>query len=116
MRAHCPACEDKQLELEYLRGELALVDDLVEANRLRKALGVGLCEARMILHLKNCRQHTATRLQLVDKLRPDTDPAAVDTHICKIRRRLGHDAFEPINGEGYRLTPAGLDRVATLMQ
>jgi DNA-binding response OmpR family regulator len=115
MRNHCPRCEDHEAEIAYLRSELGLVVDLHAANHLRKAAGIGLCEAKIVLHLRHCAHHTTTRLQLDDHLRESNSGNAIDTHICKIRKVLGHDAFEPIKGHGYTLTPAGVARVDALM-
>lgn len=115
VRHHCQRCEDKDAELAYLRHELGTVIELDQARRLKKAAGIGLCEAKIVLHLRQNKRHTATRMQLVDHLAGETVDKAVDTHICKIRKVLGHDAFETIRGEGFHLTPVGVARVDALL-
>lgn len=115
MRIHCQRCEDKDAELEYLRGELALVDNIEAERRLRVSARLeGNTEPRILLHLMRCRHHTATRLQLADLLGEDTNPKAMDVFLSRIRGRLGHDLIETIWGQGFRLTEVGMARLEAL--
>lgn len=117
MRAHCQRCEDKDAELEYLRGELALIDDIDTERRLREVACLeGNTEPRLLMHLMRCRHHTATRLQLADLLGEDTNPKAVDVFLSRIRGRLGHDLIETIWGQGFRLTEVGVSRINAMLE
>lgn len=112
MRHSCPVCDDLKAEIAYYKSELGLAQELSDLKDLNKAIGLhGLTEARVLMHLMGSKAHTATRLQIAEHMGGESEDKAVDIYICRLRKRLGHDAFEPIYGEGYRLTAAGLGRI-----
>ena len=118
----CQRCIELEEEVAYLRSELGLLADEDALLTLGRALGVSPVVARLVLALyrANGRLLTVTHLN-------DAVPSAKgrDEYIsqsffaslvCLARRPLGRDAIETAWARGYRLSPAGMARVAAILE
>lgn len=112
----CVHCEELQEQIVYLESELGLRQSLSTIGDLHSALGLTRTEARITLAMYAAGGRVVTRAQFEDAMYGgnadcDRSPNLVNVYISKLRKKIGRDAFELVWGEGYRLTPPGIERV-----
>lgn len=77
--------------------------------------------AEVLAALYSANGRVLSRYQLLEAVpsptgNEDRNVKIVDVWICWARKHLGRDAIDNIWGRGYRLSPAGMARVAALIE
>ena len=116
VREPCPHCEDKDAEIAYLKSELGLTQTSARIANYRKAFGITIQTARVLIAMVDTHGRLLTNDQIETAMeRPNGGvDKIVDVNICRLRKALGFDAFETVWGLGYRITPHGLAKVKAL--
>jgi hypothetical protein len=123
----CARCAELEEEVAYLRGELALTHEAETYARLRAHLrsrpgshrggAIGLITA-----LYSAHGRVLTTAQIMDAVpatkteHEDRMPDISKVWVCSARKALGHDSIENVWGKGYRMTPAGIERVRAIVE
>jgi DNA-binding response OmpR family regulator len=122
----CSRCEELEEEVAYLKSELGLQADADLIESLRRAMPLGGLAskahgaAHLVAALYRAHGRTLTRDQLMERLpsrngRDDRDDKLCAVYVCAARKTLGHDGIQNVWGRGYRLTDAGMAKVAALL-
>ncbi len=104
-------------ENAWLRSELGLVVDGDQLATLRKTYEMATGAACLVLALYRAKGRLLNKLQLheaIPAIWKDHDERCVkivDVRICHARKGVGRDAIETICGQGYGLTPEGMEKV-----
>lgn len=108
----CAHCEDLRIENEYLRAELGRIPD--ERSKLR-ALGMTPAEASILAALYAAKGRVVNRFVLFDNLPNENDfrsPQIISVYVSRIRSAIGKGCIRCVWGDGYGLTPAGMEFVS----
>lgn len=126
----CARCEELEAEIAYLKGEAGEAARLDELDRLRRGIvhlqtrnKVGRRgTALLIMALYRANGRSLSSLQILEQIPPqdhavddDRRTNLVSVWVCWARKSLGSDAIENAWGRGYRLSPAGMARVAEIL-
>lgn len=106
-------------EVAYLRSEMGLSVSATRVGLVRAALKLrpGCC--KMLLAMFDAKGRVLNRFQLAEAhAHPNGGDTlrAVNVHMCLIRKRLGQESIEGVWGVGYRLTDAGRDKLARILE
>lgn len=123
----CVRCEELEERVAWLEGELGIQRVADHVLALRQVLDVALREqgaqrrgrnqsAELVMALYRANGRPLSRYQLLDAIPSPTgrerDAKIVDVWVCIARKGIGADAIENVWGRGYRLSQAGIARVA----
>lgn len=113
----CDRCEELEEDIAYLKSELGLRAGLDEIEALRKAFGLTPSCAKLVLALYRAKGRTVTQLQMLEIMPPrytiedDRTSQIVNVQCSKTRKALGPGLLQNVWGQGFKLSPAGLDIV-----
>jgi len=117
----CDRCAELEEEVAYLRSELGLLADEDALLTLKRAMRVSPVVARLVYALYRSNGRLLTCAHLEDAIPSKTgrddyiSQSFFGALVCLARRALGRDAIETAWGRGYRLSPAGMARVAAIL-
>lgn len=102
-------------EVDFLKGELGLVEDAARAAALRTHFRLYPAEAAALIALYSARHRQLSWDCLNEAVKPSwvcerQSDSSVKVWICRIRRALGANCIETVD-RGYRLTAAGIKAV-----
>jgi DNA-binding response OmpR family regulator len=109
----CARCQELEEEVAWLKGELGLRLDADKIAVLSNAFGFSPNQTKMALTLLASNGRPVTRIQLDEAMpgAPERSYSYVSVYVSHIRQALGFDAIETVWGQGYRLTPAGAEKI-----
>lgn len=105
-------------ENAWLRSELGLIQGADRLATVRRTFGLQPGDASLVLALYQAKGSVRNKLQLHEAIpavwvdHDDRGLKIIDVRICRLRKRLGHDAIETLWGQGYRLTAEGIAKVS----
>jgi hypothetical protein len=105
--------EDLEEQVAYLRSELGLAEDLTKLEAIRTRLGLTPTVGKMLLALRASNGRVLSNGFLSDNFTTGKDEAGklVHIHIHRLRSKIGPDALKTSWGQGYYLTPEGIEIV-----
>lgn len=113
----CTQCEDLKIEVERLKRELGLRVDLHDLATIQRRFGLSPMAARLALMLHQAQGRVVGMRVLVEELlSPNTYPEGLKVHVHTLRRGMGADAVETVQGAGYRLSAVGRARIYQALQ
>jgi DNA-binding response OmpR family regulator len=114
----CQRCRDLADEVAYLKSELGLQYDEAELQRLQEAFALRRGPAQFLRVLRNAKGRVVPHLQVLEALPGNEDRglSLLAVYACNLRRALGEGALEAVRGVGYRLSRAGVARVAQTLE
>jgi DNA-binding response OmpR family regulator len=116
----CAHCEQLEEQVAWLKSELGIQMDSTRHAKITKGLRLQGQTAAMVLVLYQARGRVVSQVAMNDAVPSplvgeDRGPKFVDVQICRARKVLGKGAIENIFGKGYRLSPSGMNTVATAL-
>lgn len=122
----CQHCAEKDERIAWLESELGTRTDFERIDAIRRALkrsgrNRGGNTARLIEALYAAKGRMLTRWQLMVAMPPEDhgederNPNMVSVYVAWARKGIGHDGIESVWGSGYRITEAGMARVAEIL-
>jgi DNA-binding response OmpR family regulator len=127
-RVMCDRCAELEERVAWLESELGLRRETEAEDRLHRFMTSeaaytinrpGAC--RFTLALYRARGRAVSRPQVLEAVPPvaggedERNWRIVDVWACHARRALGVDAIQTVRSRGYRLTEAGMARVAAIL-
>jgi len=121
----CPGCEELRERIAWLESELGLQSELDLESRLERvmdsirAIHVGRPQiARFMLALYAAKGRPVTHFQLLEAMpgSEERQPHFTAVIACRARKVFGADAIENIYGRGFRITQAGMARIAEILE
>jgi DNA-binding response OmpR family regulator len=94
-------------EVLFLRSELALIESEDDRSRMARVLRLTGQESRVLAMLFQAKGRVLSAGQIDDRLRQcyarDREPGTktVLVHVCRIRKAVGYDVIQTVNGAGY---------------
>lgn len=110
-----PSIREQELEEEvsFLKRQLGIEADKDIARKLTEALGVTRYQARLLTVMYVRRGAILTKDALLDAMyagqADEPFVKIVDVFVSQIRRQIGGGAIRTLWGQGYGLSPEGLD-------
>lgn len=122
----CARCDDLEEQVAYLTSELGLQVRTDAIARLRLALRAAtpvhhgaLSCAQMLAALYAADGRPLSRYQILEAVPSpsdrDRDAKIVDVWVCAARKALGRELIANVWGQGYQLSPEGMERVAYIV-
>jgi DNA-binding response OmpR family regulator len=125
----CARCEELEDRVAWLESELGAQQSADLHERLRRALlrdsrgapSRASLACRFIAALYAAHGRTMTVRQLFEAIPPkaggedERQDKLIHVWACHARKGLGTDAIQVTYGQGYRLSPAGMSRVAAIL-
>lgn len=111
---------DLEARVAYLESELGLAIGLDQVHQVRRVLNVTQTHAHFLLTLYRRRGRSLSYDQLDERIpsvvgRGEAPRNTIRVFALQIRRRIGADALETVEG-GYRLAPRGLDLIRQALE
>jgi DNA-binding response OmpR family regulator len=107
-------------EVAYLRSELGLADASLAQHHFRKALGLTPVEGKLLWAFYSARHHMLRKYNFDEVVPPamghERDYSdTFNVWVRKLRIKLGQDVILTVWGEGYRLSPRGVQLVQSVL-
>lgn len=114
----CARCAKLEEENAYLKSELGLRRTASEVQALREGLGLRPQACRMLLMLYRGRGRVVPHVQLAEEINTDAVNDGLDlvkVYASYIRKAIGRAELINAHGQGYRLAPSAINRVAEII-
>jgi DNA-binding response OmpR family regulator len=117
----CERCPELKERIAWLESELGIVNQRETMLALSRGLKIRPGAATLLARLYAARGKFVTTYQLLDltaDVARDDDRQInnVSVTIFTLRKALGRDAIDTAYGHGYRLSAAGVVRVAAIVE
>jgi two-component system copper resistance phosphate regulon response regulator CusR len=108
-------------EVAFLRGELALIENVTVRARAAQILGLSGQESRVFSMLYQAKGRVLSRGYIDDHLRQvhtqEREPGTktIDVHVSRIRKQLGFGTIETVKGVGYCVPHSEAARIGKMI-
>lgn len=113
----CAACESLREQNEYLKSEIARINDISRVTTFREEFHLSPRSAALLNAFYQAKGEVLTREALRNVIVEDKGERdnLVRAYLTRIREAIGQDAILNVRGSGYRLSAEALARIESVL-
>lgn len=106
-------------EIIQLKQMLSMIPQLNDLGNLASGLDITKQQAEILLLMYNAKNNWLSRSRIeytISNNNENYNPKCVEVQISKLRKIIGRDCIETINGIGYKLTKVGIAKCKDVLE